>query len=115
MFPIVTRNQLWADLMRRTFGFDVLACPRCGGLLRLVALIEQAAVIERILRHLDLPAEIPAPRPARAPPLAAGDPDPAWVRRDVRVRPVLLTHGRRVVAPEVRLRRRSTPSAAVDP
>ena len=22
---------LWADLMRRTFGFDVLACPRCGG------------------------------------------------------------------------------------
>jgi uncharacterized protein YbaR (Trm112 family) len=31
--------------MRRTFGFDVLACPRCGGRLRLIALIEQAAVI----------------------------------------------------------------------
>jgi len=60
------RNRSWADLMSRTFGFDVLACPRCGGRLRLVALIEQAAVIERILRHLDLPAEIPAPRPARA-------------------------------------------------
>jgi hypothetical protein len=25
-------GQCWADLMRRTFGFDVLACPRCGGL-----------------------------------------------------------------------------------
>jgi hypothetical protein len=46
----------------------VLACPRCDGRLRLVALIEQAAVIERILRHLGLPDTVPAPSPARAPP-----------------------------------------------
>ena len=59
----------FADLMRRTFGLDVLACPRCGGRFRLVALIEEAAVIERILRHLHLPTEVPAPRPGRAPPL----------------------------------------------
>ena len=59
----------WAELMRRTSGFDVLACPRCGGRLRLVALIDQARVIERILRHLSLPTEIPEARPARAPPL----------------------------------------------
>jgi uncharacterized protein YbaR (Trm112 family) len=58
----------WAELMRRTFGLDVLACPRCAGRLRLVALIEQAAVVQRILRHLGLPAEVPEPRPARAPP-----------------------------------------------
>ena len=33
--------------MRRTFGFDVLARPGCGGRLRLrlIALIEQAVVI----------------------------------------------------------------------
>ena len=55
-------------------GFDVLACPRCGGRLRSIALIEEAAVIGRILRHLGVPAEIPAPRPARAPPLSAGLP-----------------------------------------
>jgi hypothetical protein len=55
----------WAELMRRTFEFDVLACPRCGGRLRLVALIEQAAVVQRILRHLGLPTEVPE---ARAPP-----------------------------------------------
>ena len=55
--------------MRRTFGFDVLACPRCGGRLRLIALIEHASVIQRIVRHLGLPTEIPEPRPARAPPL----------------------------------------------
>jgi hypothetical protein len=57
-----------AELMRRTFGVDVLACPRCGGRLRLVALIEQASVIQRILRHLGLPSDLPEPRPARAPP-----------------------------------------------
>jgi hypothetical protein len=54
--------------MQRTFGLDLLACPRCGGRLRLMALIEEAAVIKRILEHLGLPAEIPAPRPARPPP-----------------------------------------------
>lgn len=58
----------WAELMRRTFGVDVLACPRCGGRLRLVALIDEASVIERILRHLGLPTHVPEPRPARAPP-----------------------------------------------
>ena len=59
---------LWAALMARTFGFDVLACPRCGGRLRLIALIDHAPVIERILRHVGLPTEVPAPGPARAPP-----------------------------------------------
>lgn len=78
----------WAELMRRTFGVDVLACPRCGGRLRLVALIEQASVIQGILRHLGLRIEPPEPRPAGAPPLDfdttedpsrnASDFDAAW-------------------------------------
>jgi hypothetical protein len=59
----------WAELMRRTFGLDVLACQRCGGRFRLIALIEEASVIERILRHFHLPTELPGPRPGRAPPL----------------------------------------------
>ena len=69
------RGQTWASLMARTFGFDVLACPRCGGRPRLIALIEEADVITRILRHLGLPRETPAPRPARAPPFPASTPD----------------------------------------
>ncbi len=63
----------WADLMRRAFEVDVLACPRCGGRLRLVALLEVSTVTARILRHLGLPSEVPAARPARAPPLSSGD------------------------------------------
>lgn len=69
------RGQCWAALMKRTFGFDVLDCPRCGGRLRLIALIEEAAIIGRILGHLGLPTDLPVVRPARAPPLfaAAGE------------------------------------------
>ena len=63
----------WADLMRRAFEIDVLACPRCGGRLRLVALLEAGPVTARILRHLGLRSEVPAARTARAPPLARDD------------------------------------------
>ena len=47
---------------------DVLACPRCGGRLTLIALIDDPAVIGRMLQHLKLPTEVPDARPARAPP-----------------------------------------------
>ena len=69
------RGYLWAELMRRTFGIDALECPQCGGRLRLLALIEHASVVARILRHLGLPTERPTPRPARAPPPSVLDPD----------------------------------------
>jgi hypothetical protein len=52
---------------KRTFEFDILACPGCGGRLRLVATIEQPGVIEKILTHLGLPAELPSPAPATSP------------------------------------------------
>jgi hypothetical protein len=61
-------NLRWAQLMQRSFGYDVLACSRCGGRMRLMALIEQGAVTARILAHLGLPTEVPAARPPRAPP-----------------------------------------------
>jgi hypothetical protein len=35
------------------------------------ALIDEASVIERILRHLGLPTDVPTARPGRAPPLFA--------------------------------------------
>ena len=46
--------------MRRTFGLALLARPRCGWGIRLVPLIEQGSVIQRILRHLGLPTGIPS-------------------------------------------------------
>jgi uncharacterized protein YbaR (Trm112 family) len=35
--------------MRRVFALDVLACPRCGGRLRVIATIQDAAVVRAIL------------------------------------------------------------------
>ena len=63
------RGASWADLMRRAFEVDVLTCPRCGGRLRLIALIEASAVARRILTHLALPADVPPSALARAPPI----------------------------------------------
>lgn len=56
-------------LMHRSVRFDVLACPRCGGRLRLIALLGDPSVVERFLRHLGLSTAIPDARPARPPPL----------------------------------------------
>jgi hypothetical protein len=76
--PTCVRGLRWAELMRRTFAFDVLACGRCGGRLQLIALIEQTAVITRILRHLGLPSEVPASCPPRSPPTSALPDTDAW-------------------------------------
>jgi hypothetical protein len=43
----------------------VLACPDCGGRLRFIATIEDREVIEKILRHLEVPLDPPVPAPAR--------------------------------------------------
>lgn len=55
----------WASLLRRVFSIDVLACARCGGRLRVISVVEDPPVIEKILRHLGLP-HVPLPTsPAR--------------------------------------------------
>ncbi|MBI5624182.1 MAG: transposase [Elusimicrobia bacterium] len=67
------RYWAWADLMRRAFDLDVLACPRCGGRMRLIATIEDPAVIRRLLDHLGLPTGPSDPCPSRPPPGRVAD------------------------------------------
>ncbi len=57
----------WARLLKRVFEFDLEHCPQCGGEFRIIAAIEEPAVIVRILTHLGLPARAPPRSPA--PPL----------------------------------------------
>jgi hypothetical protein len=59
----------WARLLKRVFGVDVEHCTHCGGRLKIIAAIEDPAVIEQILRSLNLSARAPPRSPARAPPL----------------------------------------------
>jgi ribosomal protein S27E len=49
-------NPTWAMLIKRVYELDALACPQCGGQMKVVAFIEppQGEVIERILRHCGL-------------------------------------------------------------
>lgn len=58
----------WAALMQRTFRIDVLACPKCAGRMKLIAVLLDTRVVRRILEHLGLPADPPRITFARAPP-----------------------------------------------
>ena len=55
----------WARLIKKVCEADPLLCPRCSGPLKIISLIDKAAVIEKILRHLKL-----WDRPERPPPRA---------------------------------------------
>ncbi|WNG59767.1 ATP-dependent helicase HrpA [Archangium gephyra] len=61
----------WAQVLRRTFDFDVFACVRCGGRRRLLAYVKQAGAVRAILEHLGLPTAGASLTPAPAPPQAA--------------------------------------------
>jgi hypothetical protein len=65
------RHWSWVNLMRRAFDLDVLACPRCGGRMSLIATIDDPGVIRKILGHLGLPTEVPRSRPSRPPPASS--------------------------------------------
>jgi len=66
------RTMAWATLLRRSFAFDVLVCPRCGGRRELLALIEHKPTVQKILEHLGLESEVPAFAAPRGPPLFTG-------------------------------------------
>ena len=63
----VVRYWAWADLMRRAFDIDVLACPRCGGRLRLIATVADPEAIRTILVAVVEPRDLAG----RSPPFAA--------------------------------------------
>jgi len=69
------RYYTWAELLRRVYAVDILTCPRCGGVRRLLAAIQDPDSIERVLRAIGarcrargLPWQAPELAVARAPP-----------------------------------------------
>ena len=71
----------WAELLRKVFSLDVLACPECGGRMELMAFIAEAAVAKRILDHLGLASTGPPLAKAVAPE-AVADPGPEYGEAD---------------------------------
>ncbi len=43
----------WAQRLKRVFSIDIETCSACGGAVKVIACIEDPAVIEKILTHLD--------------------------------------------------------------
>jgi hypothetical protein len=52
--PSMEVKREWAHLTKQVYEVDPLVCPRCGGGIRILAFIERAEVIEKILTHLGL-------------------------------------------------------------
>jgi hypothetical protein len=71
-----TAKREWARRIKRVYEVDPLLCPHCGGAMRILAFIEHAAVIEKILTHLG-----PWPAHVHSPP--AGYPLPFSLQRVV--------------------------------
>ena len=42
----------WAQRLKRVFGIDIETCSECGGVVKVIACIEDPTVIEKILVHL---------------------------------------------------------------
>ena len=64
----VRAKAAWARLIRKVYEVDPLTCPRCKGTMRIIALIEEPEVIQRILTHLGLWRPEALPGLERAPP-----------------------------------------------
>jgi hypothetical protein len=70
--PLTPRAWPWPALMPRGFALDVLACPRCGGRLRIIAIVQDPAVVWPILTHVGRALATEAPGPAPPAPDASG-------------------------------------------
>jgi hypothetical protein len=62
-------SKKWRELIKKVWEVDPLECPNCGGEMKVIALIDESAVIEKILRHLGLWVGCGA---GRAPPAETG-------------------------------------------
>jgi len=47
-------NRNWARLIQKIYEVDPLTCPRCRGLMRIISIIDDQEVINKILSHLGL-------------------------------------------------------------
>ena len=62
-----TGRASWARLLRRVFEVDPLTCPNCGAEMKVIAVITDPGVVDRIRRHLEETGR-PGAFEARAPP-----------------------------------------------
>ena len=65
----------WAACIKRVFEVNPVLCAKCGGTMRLVAVIGDDEELDRILGNQGWPVDFPRTKPARPPPDRAADKD----------------------------------------
>ncbi len=55
------RSMTWAQRLKRVFNIDVSICAQCGGDSKVIASIEDQAVIDKILQQLQAMGALPPP------------------------------------------------------
>ena len=56
----------WAELLKRTFGVDVLQCPKCKGPMKLIAMLTETKSVARYLAGIGELTDVPGRSPKRA-------------------------------------------------
>ena len=67
----------WAACVRKVFEVDPVLCGKCGGEMKLVAVVLDDGELDRILAHEGWPVEFPKTKPSRSPPGRASSADEA--------------------------------------
>jgi transposase len=55
----------WAEMIRKVYEVDPMVCPKCGGLMKVVAFITDYRAVDRIIDHLKLTFVAEKPPPSR--------------------------------------------------
>ena len=83
--PVDTRRKAsWARLIQKVYEVDPLKCTRCGGNMRIIALIDDVDVIERILKQ----PKVWNPRPDTLTPTGPDPPLPEGETQSLTYHPV---------------------------
>ncbi|PKG37146.1 hypothetical protein CXF74_20415 [Psychromonas sp. Urea-02u-13] len=51
--PVKNANHDLAQRLKRGFGIDIETCAQCGGMVKVIASIEDPVLLEKILCHLN--------------------------------------------------------------
>ncbi len=78
---LAASTRSWAACVRRVFEVDPVLCVKCGGEMKLAAIVLDDGELDRILAHQGWPASWPKTKPARAPPARAANVTAAGGRR----------------------------------
>jgi len=70
--PTVAQLNQRSPLLERALGIEVLVCPKCSAVRRVLAASHDPAKVERVLRAMGLPLAVPEQSGCRAPPAVAG-------------------------------------------